>query len=107
MLKSILAAMLVLSVVTPASALRVCHISVKDPTALTPSLNMRVLPDPQSSIIGDLDNDQHVLIIETKGRWAYVYHDKLGRGWMAWQSARGISYIDRCFNWDGHSEIEQ
>lgn len=97
--------MLVLSVV-PASALQICHVAVDDSTALTPSLNMRVLPDPKSSIIGDLDNDVHVLVLETRGRWAYVYNKKLGRGWMAWQSASGRRYMGNCFNWDGKSDID-
>lgn len=104
-MRTILVAMLI-AFATPASALQICHIAVDDPTAFTPSLNMRVLPDPTSSIIGDLDNGEHVLILELKGRWAYVRNNRLGRGWMAWQSGSGKRYIGNCFNWDGHSNID-
>lgn len=97
-----------LAIATPAMGAGglVCHVDVVDNTTLRPSLNMRILPDPKSSIIGDLENDSHVLIVETKGRWAFVVSPTLGRGWMAWISASGNRYLNRCFHWDGKGEME-
>lgn len=78
----------------------ICHIAVDDSTAQdTPSLNLRTGPGVSFQIVGDMENEQHVVVLgDRDGRWIHVYSPDLKReGWIAAKTARGRPYIDGCF----------